>query len=105
MMAKTAKTITADGVERIMTRMREAPQIDQRVLQQIDGRFLLRELQLCVDKFWGRGSGAFRLTEQNLKKLGRLKKLLLDLRNALDDAVGFPWRTDLQRPQVRQDYR
>ena len=59
---------------------------------QIDQGVLLQELQRCTT-WWsersglGRGGG-FRLTQQNLKRLGQLKRLLRDLRNDPDT----PWR-------------
>jgi hypothetical protein len=81
--------ITADSVERILAKMREMPQFDQRVLLQIDRDVLLRELQLCAANFSGRSHGAFRLTGKNLEKLSRLEKLLRDLRNDPKTPWGF----------------
>jgi hypothetical protein len=88
-MRRPAKTIDTGSVERIMAKLGEVPQIDQRVLQHIDRDLLLRELRRCAVKHSVRsGFGGFRLTEQNLKKLKRLKILLNTLRN--DQKT--PWR-------------
>jgi len=67
--------LTADSVERIVAKMK--PYMDADRLSRIDQKVLLQEIQRCALNYSARKG--IRLTEKNLKKLARLKKLLRDL--------------------------